>query len=91
WDKLHPGKSHSLLIQKLHEIGLSSLYHKQADEAQGEEIQPTQYMYRNPEKGYHIDFAFIEKSLLSKARLTIGAPDEWLKYSDHMPLIIDTE
>lgn len=89
WDKLHPGMSHSILVQKLRELEIESLYHNQSQESHGKETAPTQFMYRKIEKGYHIDYAFVSDSLRKDAKITIGDPEEWLQYSDHMPLIID--
>jgi exonuclease III len=89
WDKLHPKRSHSLLVEKLDELGLKSLYHEQNHEAQGQELTNTQYMYRHRDKGYHIDFAFLSNSLLGGATMEIGDPDLWLAQSDHMPIILD--
>jgi endonuclease/exonuclease/phosphatase family metal-dependent hydrolase len=56
---------------------------------QGEELQPTFYLYRNLSKPYHIDYAFLPKMLLTGASISIGNNEEWLEISDHMPLIID--
>ncbi|HRQ86835.1 MAG TPA: endonuclease/exonuclease/phosphatase family protein [Candidatus Saccharibacteria bacterium] len=89
WDNLHPGKSHSILVEKLSSSDINSLYHHQTNEKQGDEQTPTQYMYRKPEKGYHIDYAFMSSSLLDRSNIEIGKPEDWLQYSDHMPLIID--
>ena len=89
WDKGHPKRSHSLLVEKLHGLGLESLYHHQTTELEGAETTPTLYMYRNPAKGYHIDYAFLSGSLLSGAWMEIGNPNVWLSESDHMPVILD--
>lgn len=89
WDSLHPGKSHSLLVEKLNKIGINSLYHYQTNEKQGDERVSTQYMYRKPERGYHIDYTFMSNVLLDRSSIEIGKPEDWLQYSDHTPLIID--
>lgn len=86
WDKLHSSRSHSLLVEKLHNLGIDSLYHYQTQELEGAETTPTLYMYRNPEKGYHIDFVFMSDSLLDKSKINIGKPDIWLSESDHVPV-----
>lgn len=46
-------------------------------------------MHRKIEKPYHIDYAFTSKNILESAQLEIGSPAEWLKLSDHMPIIFD--
>ncbi|HYN54565.1 MAG TPA: endonuclease/exonuclease/phosphatase family protein [Methylotenera sp.] len=40
------------------------------------------------QKPYHIDYAFLSKDVLDRASLKIGAADDWLRHSDHMPLQI---
>jgi endonuclease/exonuclease/phosphatase family metal-dependent hydrolase len=91
WDKLHPKRSHSLLVEKLHGLGLDSLYHAQTKELEGAETTPTLYMYRNPEKGYHIDFVFMTENMLAGSTMEIGKPEEWLMQSDHMPIFVNTD
>lgn len=89
WDASHPGRSHSDLVEKLEQLNLRSVYHYQTKEAQGSETVSTLYMYRHKDKGYHLDYAFLSKNLLDRARLTIPDADAWLKLSDHLPLILD--
>lgn len=59
WDKKHYTRTHSAIVQQLDKIGLCSAYHHQTNEAQGNETTPTFYLYRHPDKGYHIDHCFI--------------------------------
>lgn len=91
WDKLHPSKSHSLLVDNLQNLGLNSLYHYQNKELHGSETTPTLYMYRNLEKGYPIDFVFMTDSLLEKSVMKIGDAETWLNKSDHLPIITDLD
>jgi endonuclease/exonuclease/phosphatase family metal-dependent hydrolase len=48
-------------------------------------------MDRHVDKPYHLDYAFVSTRAMGGARLTIGAPSEWLRLSDHMPLLLDLE
>lgn len=89
WDKQHPGQSHSNLVQQLEGFHLRSIYHYQTQEKQGDEKVFTFYMYRHPEKGYHIDYAFLSRYLFDKTHLLIPDSKIWLKVSDHIPLILD--
>ncbi len=89
WDKLHAERSHSPMVAKLATIGLKSLYHEVHNEDQGKELTPTLYMYRHQDKGYHIDYMFMPNELIVGATMQVGAPDEWLAVSDHMPLIVN--
>ncbi|GAA2173538.1 endonuclease/exonuclease/phosphatase family protein [Arthrobacter parietis] len=87
WDKLHPSRNHSMLVDKLEHLGLDSVYHRQESLAQGGEEHPTFFAGRNPEKPHHIDYAFLSSGI--PAKLTIGRYEDWLPHSDHMPLILD--
>jgi len=89
WDGKRRSDGHAGIVDKLQLIGLRSLYHHQTGEPQGEESQPTFYLYRQPERPYHLDHAFVPETVLDRTRLTIGDPDIWLQLSDHVPLIVD--
>lgn len=91
WDEWDRWWNHSDVVRHLSDVNIHSLYHKQFAEIQGAEITPTFYMHRQIEKPYHIDYAFLSKDLLGKASLEIGKPDDWLRYSDHMPIQINIE
>lgn len=45
------------------------------------------YMYRKSNKKYHIDYCFCSKEYLKNAE--IGEFNEWIRLSDHMPLVVD--
>ena len=89
WDGEHGDLSHSCLVARLETLGLTSAYHAMTGESQGEETQPTQFMYRHRDKAFHLDYTFATVSLLSSASLTVGDPGQWLSLSDHMPLVLD--
>lgn len=89
WDLWDRWWNHSDVVRDLEALGLKSLYHHQFREAQGEETRPTFFMHRNLSKPYHIDYAFLSASLLAHATLQLGDRDPWLKWSDHLPLVID--
>jgi exonuclease III len=48
-------------------------------------------MNRRLTKGHHIDYAFLSQVLIQDATVGIGLPDLWLGYSDHVPLILETQ
>lgn len=87
WDYQHIGSSHSNVVKELEQLGIKSLYHQQTGEQQGKELQKTFYLYRKIERDYHIDYAFLSSDLIPASTISIGKPDEWLEFSDHMPVV----
>ena len=89
WDEWDRWWNHSDVVSDLKVLGLESCYHRGSNEEQGKETRPTFFMYRKPEKPYHIDYAFLSQALLPNAKLEIGDIDTWLEHSDHMPVVVD--
>jgi endonuclease/exonuclease/phosphatase family metal-dependent hydrolase len=89
WDGYHPGRNHSMLVDKLSSLGLESIFHHQESTAHGSELVKTYFHQRNLKFGHHIDYAFLSSPL--DAKVAVGEPDAWLAHSDHMPLIVDIE
>lgn len=87
WDRVHPGRNHSVLVEKLGGLGVSSVYHRDGGKDQGAEPTKTYFHTRNRRFGHHIDYAFLSDGV--SARLTVGDSEDWLAHSDHMPLILD--
>ena len=87
WDFRHKGHSHSDVVDILSKIGLVSYYHSQEKENHGEEKKATFYRWKKHNKSYHIDY-FFGKSEWVKS-LEIGEFADWIKFSDHMPLIAE--
>lgn len=91
WDARYRGHSHTDLVAKFGKIGLTSAYHSTRGEADGQELTPTHYLYRHRDRPYHLDYGFLSTRLMPSATFTIGDPAEWLKWSDHMPLVVDID
>ncbi|WP_306925297.1 endonuclease/exonuclease/phosphatase family protein [Arthrobacter globiformis] len=87
WDREHPGRNHSMLVDKLAGLGLESVFHRQESADHGSEMTKTYFHTRNLKFGHHIDYAFLSSAM--DAKVAVGEPDRWLPHSDHMPLIID--
>jgi len=89
WDRKHRQSNHSNVVKLLESKCIYSTYHLHHKQTQGKEAHPTLYMYRHKDKPYHIDYCFASKDLLDKvSSVEIGAFDEWIKYSDHVPVIV---
>ena len=92
WDKKHRESNHSNVVKLLEDKGIHSAYHAHLNQDQGAEEHTTLYMYRNKEKAYHIDYCFVSKDLLEKvSSVEVGSYEDWIKHSDHMPLIVDID
>jgi hypothetical protein len=90
WDSKYRQGRFSEVDAALRGLGLSSAYHLTHRVPFGSEPDSTFLLARNPNKPYHFDYAYIPQSLCeSGASATVGAPAEWLKYSDHLPLVIE--
>lgn len=82
--------NHSRLIKLLTQLQFQSVYHSLTQEEYGEESGATIYMYRKPDRPYHIDYTFIHQSKIKKINsFNIGIYDDWINYSDHMPQFLD--
>ena len=89
WDRKHRAGNHSNVVKHLEDKGIFSTYHYFHQQTQGVETHPTLYMYRHRDKPYHIDYCFASKNLLDKLiSVKVGDFDEWIKYSDHVPVEI---
>jgi exonuclease III len=93
WDRPRRHWNHSHVVEILQSMNILSAYHHTWGDAHGAETTPTFYMYRNLEKPYHIDYIFLSERLIKSPyfKISIGRPEKWIAYSDHMPLICDVE
>jgi len=89
WDRPDRWWNHSDNVLLLESIGMKSLYHKRQKYIHGNESQPTFYLHRDLKKAYHIDYAFLSKTLVDCSTLKILPAKKWLTLSDHMPLVVD--
>jgi len=89
WDKPKREGNHSTVVERLKKKGIHSVYHKYFEQAQGKEQHPTLYMYRHKDKPYHIDYCFASEDMTNQLKsVEIGDYDFWMKYSDHVPVIV---
>ncbi|MEP6845661.1 MAG: endonuclease/exonuclease/phosphatase family protein, partial [Panacibacter sp.] len=89
WDRKRRIGNHSTVVKWLEGKRIYSTYHKHYKKEQGKECHPTFYLYKNKDKPYHIDYCFISEDLLPKLQsVEIGEHASWMKYSDHVPVIV---
>lgn len=88
WDKWDRWWNHSDVVRTLEELGLRSAYHESRNLPQGNEPDPTFFLQRNESKAYHIDYVFMGREW-TVGGVEVGHRDQWLPYSDHMPLVCD--
>jgi exodeoxyribonuclease III len=90
WDYKGRVGNHSDVVLKLADHDIHSVYHQHFDMPQGTEAHPTFFLQRNQNKPYHIDYYFASKVLLDKViKVDVGTYDDWIPYSDHVPMIVD--
>ncbi len=90
WDKPRRDGNHSDLVAKLEDTKIYSTYHTYFDQEQGKEMKPTFYLYRHPDKAYHLDYCFASIDFITKLKsVEVGTYDEWTMHSDHKPLIVE--
>lgn len=91
WDVKERLGNHSDVVEILRKNKIHSLYHSQKGISHGKEEEYTFFMYRKIEKPYHIDYCFASEDFFDNGiNLRLGEPTEWLEFSDHIPLIIET-
>mgnify|MGYP002568374913 CR=1 FL=1 len=84
WDKDHGKRNHSAVVAELKTKNIVSAYHYVTGEQEGQETQSTFYLYKHRDKKYHIDYCFLNPSHIEDFQI-LGS-EEWLQYSDHMPI-----
>jgi exonuclease III len=92
WDKKHR-PNHSDLVSELErDFDLVSVYHHYFNEPHGKESQAAFYFHFKKQKPYHIDYIFIPRKWVPLIKkFEVGVFEEWGKYSDHCPLILDID
>jgi exonuclease III len=91
WDyKKFRMSNHSSVVKYLEDKKIFSTYHLHHKQSPGTEAHSTFYMYRHKDKPYHIDYCFVSEDLAVRLKsVDIGEYDYWIKYSDHVPLIVN--
>jgi len=89
WDKPRRAGNHSTVVAFLESKKIYSAYHQFYNQQQGQEKHKTLFMYRHPDKAYHIDYCFASIDFIKKITdLKVGTHKKWAKLSDHTPLTV---
>ena len=94
WEKpyKHIDNDHKYVVEELQKKGIESSYHYHFKEEQGGESRPTFFYHHKQEKPFHLDFCFLSKNLIERLnKLEVGKYEDWIKYSDHVPIIIEIQ
>jgi endonuclease/exonuclease/phosphatase family metal-dependent hydrolase len=90
WDRPNRPYRHAEMVHRLEGQGLVSAYHHYYGEAQGAETRNTFYMYRQQDRGFHIDHCFVPRAWTPHLRsVQIGAYADWRYLSDHCPMVVE--
>jgi exonuclease III len=90
WDRPNRLYNHSNLVEFLETKNMLSAYHSFRGQVQGKEKDSTLFLYRRSDRGYHIDYCFASRSIIRGIfNVDVGRYEDWVKYSDHCPLIVD--
>jgi len=81
---------HTNVTDLLKKHKIISVYHKLKNEEHGKETEQTLYLLKQKHNPFHLDYCFVSESMLNKdTSISIGKYQDWIKLSDHMPIIID--
>jgi exodeoxyribonuclease III len=70
--------------------GLKSIYHINNTEEFGSESVPTYYHYGKSDRPFHLDYCFVSEGIWQgMSQFEIGTSDEYLPFSDHVPLVFE--
>ncbi len=81
--------NHSRFVERMRELAMFSAYHAHYREKHGAESRPTFFLYRHRHRPFHFDYVFLPDRWRRAVRsVELGAPDDWLAWSDHLPLTV---
>jgi exonuclease III len=89
WDKPNNLNNFQNINSKLEDLGFNSAYHSNTNDGFGSEETHTFFHTKQESKKYHIDYLYL-KSLESNL-VELGDYDDWIKLSDHVPIMVDLQ
>ena len=90
WDSWDRWWNHSDCVRELGKLNLYSVFHKLRNCEQGKEKEFTFYLQKNNNKGYYIDYVFLDDAIFGKSNieLKLGNFNDWKSLSNHVPVIL---
>jgi exodeoxyribonuclease-3 len=74
------------VIAILKNKNIRSIYHEFYNEEFGKETRPTLFMYHRQDRPYQVDYCFASSDF-NVGKVEVGTFKDWIKKSDHMPII----
>ncbi|WP_226682871.1 endonuclease/exonuclease/phosphatase family protein [Sutcliffiella horikoshii] len=82
--------NHTTVVNMLQTDEIESGYHHFFNEEHGMETKPTHYFWRKKERPFHLDYLFASRSFFERMKhFEVGRYEDWIKLSDHMPVIAE--
>lgn len=78
---------HTKLVAHLESVGLVSAYHHHFNEKHGAEKRSTYFEHHKDKRTFHIDYIFRPREWATTVE--VPKPEAWLKFSDHLPVVLD--
>jgi exonuclease III len=85
WDENNSKTPFQNTIERFERLSLTSVYHSTNNEQFGQETEGTLFHTKKEEKRYHIDYLFLRQT----GNVTVGSYQDWIEFSDHVPIIVD--
>ncbi|OFD57613.1 hypothetical protein BWGOE4_30390 [Bacillus mycoides] len=90
FDRIKRVKTHSEVVEFLEGFGIMSAYHHFSKEEHGKESEATHYFRKEKARSFHIDYLFASEIFLGQLKsFNIGSCEDWIEFSDHMPIIAE--
>ena len=82
----------SALARRLEARGFVSAYHLDRRVARWQEREPTLFLHRRLPGRHHVDHVFLDAGTAADLRgVEVGGGPDWIRSSDHAPLIVEVE
>ena len=91
WDRDYPAPKFEQIFDGFRERhDVVSVYHQFHAEKYGQESRHSLFLLKNKAKRYHIDYILIPQAWMSRVTaVSLGDHRDWLRLSDHMPLLAE--